>query len=110
MNLIHSAATLLDKNSLIKYDRQSGGFQVTPLGKIASHYYIKFNSIDTYNKNLKPNIGMIELFRIFSLSSEFKFIPIRDEEKGEILKLMETVPVPIKASSEDPTTKVNILL
>ena len=27
-DLIHTAASLLDKNSLIKYDRKSGAFQV----------------------------------------------------------------------------------
>jgi hypothetical protein len=29
-------------------------------------------------------MGMIEIFKLFSLSSEFKFIPIREEEKGEL--------------------------
>ena len=27
-DLIHTAASLLDKNSLVKYDRKSGAFQV----------------------------------------------------------------------------------
>ena len=30
MDLAHSAATLLDKNNLIKYDRRSGTVQVCP--------------------------------------------------------------------------------
>lgn len=38
-------------------------------------------------------MGVIELFKVFSMSSEFKFIPIRDEEKVELSKLIETVPV-----------------
>jgi len=44
-DLIHTAATILDKNNLIKYDKKSGIFTVTSLGKIASHYYIKYPSI-----------------------------------------------------------------
>ena len=28
MDLVHSAATLLDKNNLVKYDRRSGTLQV----------------------------------------------------------------------------------
>lgn len=55
-------------------------------------------------------MGIIEIFRIFSLSHEFKNIPIRDEEKGEIMKLLDTVPIPIKGSFDDPHTKINILL
>jgi len=109
-DLAHSAALLLDKHNLIKYDRKSGHFQVTALGKIASHYYIKYPTIATFNEHIKPNTGIIELFKIFSLSNEFKYIPIREEEKIEIQKLMESVPIPIKGSQDEPSTKVNILL
>ncbi len=55
-------------------------------------------------------MGLIELLKVFSMSSEFKYIPIREEEKGELIKLIETVPVPIKGSPDDPSTKVNVLL
>jgi pre-mRNA-splicing helicase BRR2 len=109
-DLVHSAATLLDKHNLIKYDKKTGVFQSTALGKIASHYYIKYPSIAIYNEHIKPNMGIIELFKVFSLSNEFKYIPIREEEKLELLKLMESVPLPIKGSAEDPTTKINVLL
>lgn len=37
-------------------------------------------------------------FRVFSLSSEFRNIAVRDEEKLELQKLMERVPIPIKVS------------
>jgi pre-mRNA-splicing helicase BRR2 len=50
VDLIHSAASLLDKNGLIKYDKKSGNFMTSTLGKIASHYYIKHPSIATYNE------------------------------------------------------------
>ena len=109
-NLIHSAALLLDKYGLIKYDKKTGILQASALGKIASHYYIKYPSMEVYNKHLKQNMGIIELFKTFSLSNEFKYIPIRDEEKGELLKLMDAVPIPIKGSAEDPAIKINILL
>ncbi|EGR33237.1 hypothetical protein IMG5_058570 [Ichthyophthirius multifiliis] len=109
-NLVHSAATLLDKYGLVKYDRKTGILQATSLGKIASHYYIKYPSMEIYNKHLKLNMGVVEIFKVFSLSNEFKFIPIREEEKGELQKLMDTVPIPIKGSPEDPAIKINILL
>lgn len=53
---------------------------------------------------------MIEIFKIFSMSNEFRLLPIREEEKGELLKLMEKVPVPIKGSADDIASKINILL
>lgn len=109
-NLIHSAVLILDKHNLAKYDRKSGEFTPTTLGRIASHYYIKHNSIAIYNEHIKANMGIIDLFRIFSLSAEFKYIPIRDNEKAELERLLSTVPVPIRGTKEDPSSKVNVLL
>ncbi|KAK2558441.1 U5 small nuclear ribonucleoprotein 200 kDa helicase [Acropora cervicornis] len=109
-DLIHSAATLLDKNNLVKYDKKSGNFQVTELGRIASHYYCTQETIATYNNLLKPTLSEIELFRVFSLSSEFKYITVREEEKLELNKLLERVPIPVKESIEEPSAKVNVLL
>ena len=109
-HLAHSAANLLDKYGLIKYDRKTGIFQATQMGKVASHFYIKYQSMEVYNKYLSPTISMIDLFRLFSLSNEFKQIPIREEEKKEIEKLMLKVPIPIKGSIEEPASKVSILL
>ncbi|XP_067928050.1 U5 small nuclear ribonucleoprotein 200 kDa helicase-like [Watersipora subatra] len=109
-DLIHTSATQLDKHNLIKYDRRSGNFQVTELGRIASHYYCTSDTIAMYNQLLKPTLSEIELFRVFTLSSEFKQISVREEEKLELQKLLERVPIPIKESIEEPTAKCNVLL
>lgn len=47
---------------------------------------------------------------MFSLSSEFRNITVRDEEKLELQKLIERVPIPIKEGIEEPSAKVNVLL
>ena len=128
-DLVHSAAVTLDKSNLIKYDRRTGVFQVgchgdvllyrygsclseqvTDLGRIASHYYLSHETVATYNSMLKMTISEIEVLRVFSMSSEFKYITVRGEEKGELAKLWELAPVPIKESKEEPTAKVNVLL
>lgn len=109
-DLIHTAASVLDKGNLIKYDRKTGAFQVTDIGRIASHYYITQESMATYNQLMKPTLSQIELFRVYSLSSEFKYITVREEEKLELAKLIDTVPIPIKESIEEPSAKVNVLL
>ncbi|GER32011.1 U5 small nuclear ribonucleoprotein helicase [Striga asiatica] len=109
-DLIHSAATVLDKNNLVKYDRKSGYFQVTDLGRIASYYYISHGTISTYNEHLKPTMGDIELCRLFSLSEEFKYVTVRQDEKMELAKLLDRVPIPVKESLEEPSAKINVLL
>lgn len=95
LDLIHSAATILDRNHLLKYDKKTGALQVTELGRVASNYYITHQSLAVFNDYLKPTLSDIELFRIFSLSSEFKHISVREEEKIELAKLLDKVPIPI---------------
>uniref|UniRef100_A0A8C7QQM5 U5 small nuclear ribonucleoprotein 200 kDa helicase n=1 Tax=Oncorhynchus mykiss TaxID=8022 RepID=A0A8C7QQM5_ONCMY len=102
MDLIHTAANVLDKNSLVKYDKRTGAFQV--------HTYKLMCIIDYILGNfLHPSLK-IELFRVFSLSSEFRNITVREEEKLELQKLLERVPIPVKESIEEPSAKINVLL
>ena len=82
--LVHSAAMLLSKSHLIKYDKATGSLHSTALGKISSHYYIKHQSMQVYSENLKPHMSQIDIFRLFSLSKEFQFVPIRENEKLEL--------------------------
>ncbi|KAF0990898.1 hypothetical protein HZS_5841, partial [Henneguya salminicola] len=110
LSLIHSAAVGLDKSGLIKYDHRSGLLQSTELGRISSHYYCTTETINTYTRLLRPTMTQIELFRMISLSSEFKYLTVRAEEKLELQQLLEKVPVPIKETIEDPAAKVNVLL
>lgn len=109
-DIVHSAAALLEKCYLIKYERASGRFQSTELGRIASHYYVTYNSMATYNQHLRSTMSTLEMFRVFALSNEFKLIPVRQEEKLELGKLIERVPIPVKESVEEPAAKINVLL
>ncbi|KAK3372516.1 Sec63 Brl domain-containing protein [Podospora didyma] len=110
VDLIHSAATVLKKSGLVKYDEKTAKLQSTELGRIASHYYITHGSMDTYNKLIQPSINDVELFRVFAQSAEFKYIPVRQEEKLELAKLLAKVPIPVKESIEEATAKINVLL
>lgn len=91
---MHTAAVTLEKAGLVKYDRRTGALTGTELGRISSYYFITHQSMLEYNKHLRPSIGLIELFRIFSLSEEFKFVPVRQEEKGELAKLLGQFLIP----------------
>ncbi len=77
-DLVHTSACSLDKNNLIRYEKKTGNLQVTELGRIASHYYITNDTMATYNQLLKPTLSEIELFRVFSLSGEFRHITVRE--------------------------------
>ena len=47
-DIAHSAAVILEKGQF-KYDRQSGGFTSMELGRIASYYFVTYNSMMVYN-------------------------------------------------------------
>jgi pre-mRNA-splicing helicase BRR2 len=110
VDLIHSAAVVLEKASLVKYDKKTGRLQGTDLGRVASHYYITHNSMLTYNMHIQPHTSPIELFRVFALSDEFRYIPIRQDEKLELAKLLGRVPIPVKETIDEPQCKINVLL
>ncbi|QIW95898.1 hypothetical protein AMS68_001416 [Peltaster fructicola] len=110
VDLIHSAAAVLEAASLLKYDKKTGRLQSTELGRVASHYYITHSSMLAYNKALQPSTSPIELFRIFALSDEFKYIPVRQDEKLELAKLLGRVPIPVKETIDEPNCKINVLL
>ena len=63
-----------------------------------------------FTQFLRPNMKDVDIFRLFCVSSEFKNISIRPEEKAEIAKLLNHVPIPIKENKDDPSAKINILL
>eukprot|EP00727_Mastigamoeba_balamuthi_P013194 m51a1_g8498 putative u5 small nuclear ribonucleoprotein 200 kda helicase-like (2194) ;mRNA; r:37531-45528 len=109
-DLVHSAAAVLDRAGLVKYDRRTGALAPTDLGRVASHYYVTHRSMATYNEHLKPTMGDIELLRLFSLSSEFRLIPVRQEERAELERLVDRVPVPVKEGVDEPSAKINVLL
>jgi len=110
LDLAHTAACLLEKSHLVRYDRRSGFIQPTPMGRIASQYYISHSSMALYGRHLRPNMTDVDFLRLFSLSGEFKHIAVREEEKLELSKLAAKVPIPVKESTNEPSAKVNILL
>jgi pre-mRNA-splicing helicase BRR2 len=109
-NLIHSAACVLDQHGMLEYDRHTGSFQPTELGRIASYYYVTVDSVASFNEYLKPTLDDIGLFRIFSSGYEFRNVVVRAEEKMELKRLLQRVPVPVKEDVEDPSAKINVLL
>jgi len=110
IDLVHTAATTLDKCALIKYERKSGQFQPTDLGRVAAYYYVSHTTVSVFNEYLKPTLSDIELLRLFSLSKDFANLAVREEEKQELARLIERVPIPVKESVDEPSAKTNVLL
>lgn len=108
--LAHSALQVLSDSRLTLYDAVEGSVKPTELGRIASYFYIKYHSISSYNSMLNEHLTAIEVLQVFSNSDEFRYIPVREEERLELQKLVEKAPIPIQEAPDDPHAKINVLL
>lgn len=55
------AARALDKAKMMRFDEKSGNFYCTELGRIASHFYIRYSSVETYNEMLRCHMNDSEV-------------------------------------------------
>ncbi len=108
--LASAGLSTLEKNDLLKFDRKSGTILPTNLGRICSYFYITNETMATFKSNMRPTMSDIDILRLFGLSSEFKYIYVKEEEKLELAKLLNRVPIPIKENFDEPVAKVNVLL
>jgi pre-mRNA-splicing helicase BRR2 len=109
-DLAHTSATVLARAGLVRYDRRSGALHSTELGSVASHFYVSHDSIALYMDNLRADTDLIDLLRVFALSSEFQRLRTRPEERVELEQLLQRAPVPIKDDVDQPAAKANALL
>lgn len=108
--LVHSAAARLHASGLVRYSKKSGEIEGTEVGKVAADFYVSHESMGVYMERMKDCMSDIDLLRVFSSSGEFRYMRVREEEKLELARLSERVPIPVKESLEEPTAKVNVLL
>eukprot|EP00850_Spirogloea_muscicola_P017869 SM000157S02099 [mRNA] locus=s157:242304:257751:- [translate_table: standard] len=110
-SLITEAARALDKAKMVRFDEKSGNLYVTELGRVASHFYIQYTSVETYNEMLKRHMSDSELLHMVAHSSEFENIAVREEEQPELeTARRKFCPVEVKASTEEKHGKINILI
>lgn len=64
---------------MIRYVKHTGTLHSTDLGRTASHYYIKYASIETFNDLLKPFMNEKQTLAMVSKSEEFEQVKVRFE-------------------------------
>ncbi|CCF56555.1 hypothetical protein KAFR_0B02580 [Kazachstania africana CBS 2517] len=109
-SLVHTAFHILHEQGLILYNPEEALVEPTDLGRIASYFYINYSSMNLFSRELSGNSALMDVFRVFSMADEFKYISTRIEERRELKELFEKVPIPIKDDIESPLTKINVLL
>ncbi|TMW51086.1 hypothetical protein DOY81_003817 [Sarcophaga bullata] len=109
--LIVGAAMSLDKARMIRFNQRTLDFNVTDLGRTASHFYIKYDTVEIFNDLLKPFMNESEIFAMISQAQEFQQLKVRDDELEELDELRHNY-CKVKAfgGSENVCGKVNILM
>lgn len=75
-DLIRIAARQLDKARMLRFDEATSTFHPTDLGRTASHYYIKYDTIEIINKKLKEDLSDKEILALISECSEFQQLKV----------------------------------
>eukprot|EP00794_Sanderia_malayensis_P000549 gene549-1206_t len=110
-DLIKVKAKLLDKAKMIRFDERTGYMFSTDLGRIASHFYIKYDTVEVFNEMFKTHCNEADVFAIVSHSQEFQQVKVREDEIPELQQHLEgCVLGPVKGGVENEYGKVNILL
>uniref|UniRef100_A0A8B9PMV7 Activating signal cointegrator 1 complex subunit 3 n=1 Tax=Apteryx owenii TaxID=8824 RepID=A0A8B9PMV7_APTOW len=106
--LVTEVGRKLDKARMIRFEERTGFFSSTDLGRTASHYYIKYNTIEVKYIVL---FWEGDILAIVSKAEEFEQIKVREEEIEELDTLLnDFCELPAPGGVENNYGKINILL
>ncbi|KAG1874559.1 Sec63-domain-containing protein [Suillus subalutaceus] len=108
--LVMTAARRLASAGMINLTEKTSAFSITDLGRIAARYYIRYASIEVFNKEFKPKMTEADALSMLSMSTEFDQMQVRESEMKELELLMKKVPCDVKGGTDTSQGKVNILL
>ena len=111
IELICTAARRLDDCRLLRYDERSGALAATDMGRVASHFYIRHESMDLFYRELSRRPPSDEeALALLCRADEFKQLRARDEEIKELEMLRRQVPFDVRGDVTTTEGKANVLL
>jgi len=69
--LVIKSAEDLDKAKMIRYSPESGTLDPTDLGRTASHYYIKYDTIEKFNDLISETMDERQIMAMIANAQEF---------------------------------------
>lgn len=69
-DLVTLAAKKLADAGMVVFDQRTNALTITDLGRIASKYYIRHDSIEIFNKEFKPKMTEADALGMLSMSTE----------------------------------------
>lgn len=74
---IDIAAKALDKAQMIRYNIKTGDLSTTDLGRIASHFYLKYDTVERFNASMKPLMTETDILTMISNAQEFEQLKVK---------------------------------
>lgn len=115
--ILERAALTLHQIEMIKYkaDHQMDAkFIPKELGRIASHYYLDYETIEKFTKKMAPCMNDTAIISMFSDAKEWNQIKLRDQDEDIFMTLTKDdslVRIPVHPSDWNTTQgKVSILI
>lgn len=109
--IIIKAARRLHTLQMIVFDEVSMHFISKDLGRIASEFYLLNESVEIFNQISNPRATEADVLAMISMSAEFDGIKFREEESGELKRLLETTAeCQISGDLDSSAGKTNVLL
>ena len=101
----------LEACKMVRFDQASGNLYMTDLGRIASHFYIKHESIIVINGALQARMRYEDLFCMMAQCAEFESLKVRDEEVPDLETLLrDFCPLDIREELTSREGKVQVLM
>ncbi|KAJ2112563.1 Pre-mRNA-splicing helicase BRR2 [Coemansia sp. RSA 922] len=109
-DLAHAAIVVLERSGLVRYERRGGEVLVTEAGRVAAHFYVGHRSVAAWRTELRAESGPMDVLQAFAHSDEFIQLAVRADERVEVARLAERVPVPVRDSADSPAAKAAVLV
>ncbi len=65
-DIIVDTARRLDKAKMIRFDERTGYMHATDLGRTASHFYVKSDTVDVFNDLMKPYMNESDILAMIT--------------------------------------------
>ena len=74
--IIQETARKLDKAKMIRFDERTGYLFPTDLGRTASQFYIKYDTIEVFNELLRPFMNESDIIAMLARATEFEQLKV----------------------------------
>ncbi|KAJ2720409.1 activating signal cointegrator 1 complex subunit 3 [Coemansia sp. Benny D115] len=109
--LVTEAATELSRLQMIVFDPATGFMAPKDLGRIASAYYLRHESVEIFNQLMRPKSTEADMIALLCRAKEFDQIRMRQTEEKELKSLLRTACCcDVKGGLDSQYAKTSILL